>query len=71
MSIEDHEKKIGGYPWSEKTDLEVAQHINLGLLLHDGISWQDAGFDQIIGINDAGLAVIARIIGKVREAAKS
>lgn len=52
--------------WSEKSDLEVARLINLGLLLCDGISEQNAGFDTIIGLNDAGLAKVAAIIREIR-----
>jgi orotate phosphoribosyltransferase-like protein len=53
--------------WAEKSDLEVARLINLGLLLCDGISEQDAGFDTIVGLNDAGLAKVAAIIREIRE----
>lgn len=55
--------------YAEQSDLDVARHINLALLMCNGISEQDAGFDKIIGLNDDGLAAIARIIGKVRQAA--
>jgi hypothetical protein len=48
------------------SDDELARHVNLALLMCDGISEQDAGFDKITGINDAGLAAVARIIGRVR-----
>ena len=56
------------YDYAKKSDLDIARHINLALLLHDGISEQDAGFDMVVGLNDAGLAQVARIIGKVRAA---
>lgn len=55
--------------YAEKSDLEIARHINLALLLSDGISEQNAGFDTIVSLNDKGIAAIERIIGKVREAA--
>jgi len=57
--------------YRDKSDLDVARHINLALLMCDGISDEDAGFDTVTTINDAGLAAIARIIGKVRKSAKS
>lgn len=71
MSVEEHEDRIGGYPYAEKSDMDIARHINLALLLNGGISEQDAGFDTVIGLNDNGLEAIARIIGKVRAAAQS
>jgi hypothetical protein len=67
-TIGDHEIKAG-YDYAEKSDMDIAKHINLALLLHDGISDQDAGFDIVVGLNDAGLAQVARIIGNVRAAA--
>lgn len=69
-TIEDHEIKAGGYDYAEKSDIDIARHINLALLLHDGISEQNAGFDMVVGLNDAGLTQIARIVGEVRAAAK-
>jgi hypothetical protein len=68
-TTKDHEERCG-YNYSEKSDLDIAKHVNLALLLCGGISEQDAGFDTIIGLNDAGLAQVARIIGEVRSAAK-
>lgn len=56
------------YNYAEKSDLDIARHINLALLLCNGISEQDAGFDMIVGINDKGLEQVARIIGEVRKA---
>lgn len=70
MAIEDHENKFG-YDYGEKTDLDVARHINLALLLCGGISEQDAGFDSIVGLNDAGIDAVARIISKVRAASSA
>lgn len=70
MGIIDHEEKIGGYDYAGKSDMDIAKHINLALLLHGGITEQDAGFDTIIGLNDAGLEQVARIIGEVRRAAR-
>lgn len=71
MGVKKVEKKIGGYDYAEKSDMDIARHINLALLLSGGISEQDAGFDTVIGLNDDGLAAIARIIGEVRRAARS
>jgi hypothetical protein len=56
--------------YAGKSDIEVARHINLALLLCSGISEQNAGFDTIVSLNDDGLAAIARIVGKVRESAR-
>lgn len=60
---------VGDEFWAEKSDLEIARLINLGLLMVQGISEEDAGFDLVTTINDAGLAKVAEIIGKVRAAA--
>lgn len=49
-----------------KTDLEVARFINLSLLMHRGISEQDAGFDKVVCLNDAGLSKVASIIAALR-----
>lgn len=68
-TIEDHEAKAGGYDYAGKSDLDMAKHINLALLLHSGISEQDAGFDTVVALNDDGIAQVARIIGRVRAAA--
>jgi hypothetical protein len=59
-----------GFDYAAKSDLDIARHINLALLLHGGISEQDAGFDTVVGLNDAGLSQIARIVGEVRRAAR-
>jgi hypothetical protein len=60
-----------GYTYSDKSDFDIARLINLALLLHDGISEQDAGFDAVVSLNDRGLAQVARIVGEVRAAAKA
>lgn len=54
--------------WTGKSDLEIARLINLGLLMVQGISDHDAGFDMITGMNDAGIAKVADIVSKVRAA---
>jgi hypothetical protein len=64
----DQPKPESEFSYADMTDLEIARHINLGLLLCNGISEQNAGFDTVVGLNDEGLATIARIIGKVRSA---
>lgn len=66
-AIEKHEVKAG-YDYAGKSDLDIARHINLALLLCGGISEQNAGFDTVVGLNDEGLAAIARIVGRVRQA---
>ena len=53
--------------YADKSDLDVARHINLSLLMCNGISEQDAGFDMVVSLNDAGLEKIAGIVGRVRE----
>jgi hypothetical protein len=60
-----------GYSYNDKSDLDIARLINLALLLHDGISEQDAGFDTVVALNDKGLEQVARIIGEVRAAAQN
>jgi hypothetical protein len=57
-----------GFDYATKSDLDLARHINLALLMCDGISEQDAGFDTIIGLNDAGLSAVARIVRNIRAA---
>lgn len=57
--------------YADKSNLDVARHINLAMLLCGGISEEDAGFDTVITINDTGLAKIAEIIGKVRAAERA
>jgi hypothetical protein len=54
--------------YSDKSDIEVARHINLSLLMCLGISEVNAGFDMVTTINGKGIEAIARIIGKVRAA---
>lgn len=57
--------------YTQKSDMDVAKMINLALLLCNGISEEDAGFDIVTTINQDGLDKIAMIVGKVRLAAKS
>jgi hypothetical protein len=56
------------FDYSKKSDLELARHINLALLICGGISEVNAGFDTVVTLNDAGIAKIAQIIGKIRAA---
>lgn len=56
------------YDYKTKSDLDIARHINLAMLLCSGISEENAGFDMVTTINDKGLTKIAEIIGKVRSA---
>lgn len=58
------------FDYAAKTDIELAYFMNLALLMCHGISEQDVGFDHITSINDVGLAKMAVIIGKIRDATK-
>lgn len=40
--------------------LAEARKVNLALLMHSGISAQDAGFDSVVCLNDKGLAILAK-----------
>jgi len=44
------------------TPEERARQVNLGLLMRDGISEENAGFDFVVTLNDNGLAVVAKAI---------
>lgn len=55
--------------YSAKSEIELARHINLALLMCNGISDQNAGFDMITSLNDTGVAKIELIIQKIRAAA--
>lgn len=56
------------FDYRDKSDLDIARHINLAILLCSGISEQNAGFDRIVALNEVGLQKIAEIVGKVRAA---
>jgi len=56
------------YNYADKSDVDIAKLINLSLLMNKGISEQDAGFDTVTSLNDAGLKAVARIVGKIRAA---
>lgn len=59
------------FDYSTRTDLELARHINLALLMCGGIGEVNAGFDTVVTLNDVGLAKVAAIIGKIRAAARA
>lgn len=69
LEAENERLREGKHFYADKSDMDVARHINLGLLMYQGISEQDAGFDLVMTLNDAGLEVVANAVGKIRAAA--
>ena len=59
--LPDLAQQPGKHFYADKSDMEVARHINLSLLMCQGISEQNAGFDTVTSLNDAGLEAVPRI----------